>query len=343
MNIKKRGKVFYLWYTSPVTGKTNKKSLACTNRADANVAALEFLKSLEAAQQAGRRGVPQVTLKTAMDRALATHWRGMKGIATVEQHCSRILACIGADTPIASVGIDHYDALLAAEKARGNSDATCNRVMQTLSRILALAYEWRLMPVEAPPVPRFKEREGRKRTYKPAEIDAILAEFARTGDHAMRHLTVFLHDTGARLGELLAKHKRHLDGSGHVTFVDTKAGTTRTIPLTSAAYRALEAWDEAPLDKDRVEYLWARMRRAVFPGDPDAVIHALRHTCCTNLIRAGFDVRRVMMWMGHRDINTTLGYTHLLPGDLSAMVDTVGHRSGHAVGHKAGQKNTEGA
>jgi site-specific recombinase XerD len=99
---------------------------------------------------------------------------------------------------------------------------------------------------------------------------------------------------------------------------DTKNGQSRVIPLTRRADDALEGWLESkPLTKDQIESRWRTMRRHLgYTSDRQFVIHTLRHTCCTRLIRAGMEIRRVMMWMGHKDINTTLRYTHLCPSDL---------------------------
>lgn len=47
------------------------------------------------------------------------------------------------------------------------------------------------------------------------------------------------------------------------------------------------------------------------------VIHTFRHTCASRLIQAGVDLHRVMKWMGHMDIKTTLRYADLAPKDLN--------------------------
>ncbi len=36
--------------------------------------------------------------------------------------------------------------------------------------------------------------------------------------------------------------------------------------------------------------------------------HSLRKTCCSNLIRAGVEPKAVQLWMGHKDISTTMKY-----------------------------------
>lgn len=324
MTLKKRNGVWQIDLTVPGMPRyresthTRDETIARVKHADA-----ERMLALGHDVVHGRK--VQRTLAEAFDRANREHWRGHKSIDSVRAHQAIILRALPGTTALAHVA-GKLDELLKALHV-GREDATVNRILQTLRTTLNLCVEWDWL-AKAPKLPRYKEPAGRIRVYTSEEM-ATIYEFFEPSRPDMGKLVRLLLATGLRLGEAL--DRPNLDvGNRSLTVWDTKTATQRvpgrTVPLSSET-EDLALWWKAGVSelrtKDQVEWSWRVMRGACFPTDRTVIIHALRHTCCTRLIQGRMPIAKVMLWMGHRDIHTTLRYTHLTAADLTEGVALV--------------------
>ncbi|MCU7983997.1 tyrosine-type recombinase/integrase [Shinella yambaruensis] len=216
------------------------------------------------------------------------------------------------------------DSLIAALRKRGNSNATINRKMAALSKLLRKAY--RMGDIESlPEFKRQREKAGRIRFLDPDEEARLFARILEISDLYGR-LCIFLVDTGARLGEGIGLRWQDIQGE-RVTFWLTKSGKSRSVPLTERAAAAIHASDRrkrgpfAGIAQPKFRAAWNEAKQTVGLGtDPDVVPHILRHTCASRLVQGGIDIRRVQTWLGHQTLQMTMRYAHLASSDLDICV-----------------------
>ena len=51
--------------------------------------------------------------------------------------------------------------------------------------------------------------------------------------------------------------------------------------------------------------------------------HAMRHFCATRLLKAGIDIRKIQVHLGHASIQSTQEYTHLLASDVQVEISNL--------------------
>lgn len=226
--------------------------------------------------------------------------------------------------PAAGICQDDLDHLVSTMRSRGNSNATINRKLSALSKLLKKGLKTGEVR-SLPEIRRLKEKAGRVRFLEYHEEEALFSAIREQSDWYFQ-LSVFLVDTGARLGEAIGLRWNDIN-KHRATFWLTKSGRSRTIPLTSRACTAVTgncARSQGPfadIKPSQYRATWNEAKKSVgLSDDPDIVPHILRHTCASRLVRGGVDMRRVQTWLGHQSLQMTMRYAHLATDDLDSCV-----------------------
>jgi integrase len=219
------------------------------------------------------------------------------------------------------------DNLIGTLRQRGNSNATINRKMAALSKLLRKAHKMGDIH-SLPEFRRQKERAGRIRFLERDEEARLFAAIKSRSEDAYR-LSVFLVDSGCRLGEALGLIWNDIQ-EHRVSFWITKSGRSRTIPMTERVKEVIKLPPQegrrpkgpfTKLSQAQFRAIWNDAKAEVGLGADDQVVpHILRHTCASRLVQGGIDIRRVQMWLGHQTLSMTMRYAHLATNDLDGCV-----------------------
>ncbi len=289
----------------------------------------------EAWERRMERGLPEdnpSTLKAFTEANFADIWANASPDyqETIRSNLSTLYEGLGAGTELSSIDTHRADEFIKWMKAQRFSNATINRKLANLSKILKRAH--RSYIIAALPLLEYqKESKGRSRVLSEVEHHNLIERAMHVGYEFEANLIDFLLFTGCRVGEAykLDRADRERD---YLLLRDTKNGTDRVIGIVGPAKRAWE-WACANTNKSRpwsmvprstFRHHWDRLRADLgFMEDPEFVPHMLRHTCTTRLMAAGVPAYKVQMWMGHKSFATTARYTHLVPDNLAECVNTL--------------------
>lgn len=155
--------------------------------------------------------------------------------------------------------------------------------------------------------------------------DQIDELFAALHESRNRHVVLMAElclYTGARWGEAQSLRAEYVRNNT-VTYVDTKNGRKRTVPLDSEFYLKLKAHGPRigrifPTDAYRAFTLALNRTTIVLPKGQRT--HVLRHTFASHFIMNGGDLLTLQRILGHQTIQMTMRYAHLSPEHLLEAV-----------------------
>ncbi|HCM64404.1 MAG TPA: integrase [Morganella sp. (in: Bacteria)] len=195
--------------------------------------------------------------------------------------------------------------------------STINRDMYRLSGMLTALKKMEIFHGDNPMkgLPPLKEKQPEMTFLSEAEISRLLGALA--GDEKL--IALLCVSTGARWSEA-ATLKSEQVINGRVTFLKTKNGKQRTIPISDELEKVIKTKEAGLLF--RVDYQSFRVKlRNVKPDLPDGqATHVLRHTFASHFMMNGGNIVALQQILGHASINQTMAYAHLAPDYLQFAI-----------------------
>ena len=210
-----------------------------------------------------------------------------------------------------------------------------NRAVSILSKMFNLAEDWGMRKDGANPARRIKKfKEEEKKRYlsddEQARLGDVLAEALETGQETPYTVSAIylLMLTGCRLGEILTLQWDYVTAR-HLELPDSKTGRRR-IPLPRVAgnpYVILGESDEGHLIN--LQKPWRRIKAKA--GIDDVRMHDLRHTYASVAVMSGIDPFLLKEIMGHKNLQTTLRYSHFADEAVQQAAGSVASRLAGAM------------
>jgi integrase len=324
----RRGQTY--WIRFQWRGKLVRRSAKTSSKA----VALQFLaQAIDEHQRLDRGGRPRRSYKEALARFELEYLPTLKpGTQSRYRSSFRQLAPFIGDLHLDEITKGVLAEYVSARRSTGTSGSTIRRDLATLSAVCSFAVA--IDMIEDNPVRKFSRRHIRepapRTTYPPDdEIERLIAATTPTMGRVIR----FLAQTGMRREEVVSLewsqvslHRRE------VKLIKTKTSSPRVVPLSDAAHETLVTTPRhstSPFvfwhgDGERYQRFSGHFRRLAKRVGFRYRCHDLRHRFASVFLQATGDIAALQAVLGHRSIEMTMRYSHLLTEHLHEAVAKAG-------------------
>lgn len=166
-------------------------------------------------------------------------------------------------------------------------------------------------------------------------MNSYLNSFNKNANLRNLAILALLLGTGIRRSELVGLDKKDFNYTQKTIQIVRKGGDQQIVELGSEVVEALKSYLSTRTDKltpmflskfrQRLspEGLWLIVKKLLKEAGLEGSTHTLRHSFVTELIRQGVPIAVVQSVVGHKNIQTTLHYTHIMSEDRKKAVSQI--------------------
>lgn len=252
--------------------------------------------------------------------------------STIKSYCSQILLVsknLKKDIDL----IDETDLrrLIVSGKARNLSSST---QMSIINAFKAYFKEIHNRKFNHEILPRPKVEQKQPDILSTSEFQSILDSITN-----LKHRTIvcLMYSVGLRVSEVINLELKDIDSKNNkINIRNAKGKIDRVVMLDYSILELMRKyWEEYKTKKYLVEgakgdvYSAKSIQQIVQTAVKKLGItkkissHSLRHSCFTQLIKNGTDLRTVQKLAGHKNINTTANYIGLIDNDILSTISPI--------------------
>lgn len=282
--------------------------------------------------------------RRTVEQILEDYWkhlqaRGAKAVGRSRAHIDHVIDAMGHQRAVDVRGpmVEAWGLDMLKD---GYARATVNVGISYLKAALRLAHKHEQLAV-VPYLSLLSVNNARSGFFEHHEFLAV----AKHLEQVTAEVAWFGYLTAARSEEILGLGWEHVDRlHRHVTFVDTKNGDNRQVPLDDrderGHWRNLDLWRlierrwearkvggdslaEWVFHRDgrRVRFFWGYWHKACLAAElPGKLFHDLRRTAIRNWVRAGVPEAVAMRWSGHRTRSIFTRYNIVSDADMRSAL-----------------------
>ena len=344
MFLSKGYKGYYYLYYKDETGKRRKISTKTKLKSEAN----KFFRKFNSAKK------PDEPIKKVQLRISEVEIPIMKYVvsnftkSTQEKYSLtfRNLKRILNDIPVQSVTINEIE-YYKSVRVKEVNPVSCNIEIRNIRAICNLSIKLGLMDGHSlKGIQQFKIPQKEYLSFTDSEVELIIKNIE---DKTLKWIVLIGLMTGCRLDEICNIQFGDINLKDRILRIrnkpnfKTKTGRIRNIPISNDLYSLIESIIKT--DDNIIalytddDYLFRNKRNVKFNKDyisrsfkkvlrklnmaEKYHFHCLRHTFITKLIKNGVPINYVKELAGHSQIETTLGYVHIVTDDLRKAVDSI--------------------
>ncbi len=331
MFLSKVGKIYYIYFINPNTGKRTKIS----TKERTKVNALRYLYKFGNKQRPKHVNKLLIEFKVEFLHYAQIHY-GKSTIDLFKRSLENLIKTNG-NMLVNYMQNLHIEKYKAERLLKGASRATVNMEFTALRSMFNTGITLKL--IDNNPcigVKKLSVVEKEILAFTEKEIDEILTKIS---EQPLRSIVQTALYTGGRINELLNLQWRDIDLENRILTIankpnfQTKTGKIRRLPISEKLYRILNELnhkdnmdyvfvnaDNRKLNKDHISKLFKKYLRTL-KFNERYHFHSLRHTFITQLARKGVNIYNIKYLAGHHDIKTTELYMHQFTDDLKKAVN----------------------